>query len=118
MTVLRAARPAGSAGAPDELLVHNTEDDLGFNTEVTLATYTVPAGQSKRISRISVSGTDYAKFTVVLNTNPIEIKRTGPDRNLDFWLNLQLNAGDIIDVKVIHLVDGELADFEASIFGF
>jgi len=83
----------------------------------TILTFT--AASDTRLTRISVSGTDYAKFQIFLNTVLIETKRSGPDRSLDFIFNspLGLDAGNILDVKVTHYATGVLADFESTIYG-
>lgn len=83
----------------------------------TILTYT--AASDTRLTRISVSGTDYAKFQIFLNTVLIETKRSGPDRSLDFAFTapLGLVAGQILDVKVTHYAPGVLADFESTIYG-
>lgn len=83
----------------------------------TILTYTAAA--DARLTRISVSGTDYAKFQIFLNTVLLETKRSGPDRSLDFLFTapLGLDAGDILDVKVTHYAPTVLADFESTIYG-
>lgn len=87
------------------------------STLTTILTYTAPANQ--RITRISVSGTDYAKFQIFLNTVLIETRRSGPDRSLDFTFTAPLGmaSGNILDVKVTHYAPGVLADFESTIYG-
>lgn len=86
-------------------------------TLTTILTYT--AGAATRVTRISVSGTDYAKFQIFLNTVLIETKRSGPDRSLDFTFvaPLGLASGNVLDVKVTHYAPGVLADFESTIYG-
>jgi hypothetical protein len=83
----------------------------------TILTYTAVA--AARLTRISVSGTDYAKFQIFLNTVLIETKRSGPDRSLDFIFTapLGMDASDVLDVKVTHYATGVLADFESTIYG-
>jgi len=83
----------------------------------TILTYTAVAAM--RLTRISVSGTDYAKFQIFFNTVLIETKRTGPDRSLDFTFTAPLGmaASDILDVKVTHYAPTVLADFESTIYG-
>lgn len=87
------------------------------STLSTILTYT--AATAKRLVRIGVSGTDYAKFQLFLNTVLIETKRSGPDRSLDFAFTspLSLAIGDILDVKVTHYAPGVSADFESTIYG-
>lgn|SRR3990167_3954200 len=83
----------------------------------TILTYTAAA--ATRLTRISVSGTDYAKFQIFLDTVLIETKRSGPDRSLDFSFTspLGLDVGQILDVKVTHYAPGVLSDFESTIYG-
>ena len=89
-------------------------------TLTTILSKTADASFSN-ISIISVSGDDYAKFTLVVNGGTIDTRRTGPDRNLtfDFTSNpLSLTAGDVVDIKVEHFFTGDLLDFEASVYGY
>lgn len=83
----------------------------------TILTYTASA--ETRLTRISVSGTVYAKYQIFLNTVLIETKRSGPDRSMDFTFTipLGLDAGNILDVKVTHYGAGVVADYEATIYG-
>lgn len=87
------------------------------NTLTTILTYT--AVVTTRLTRIGVSGTDYAKFQIFLNTVLIETKRSGPDRSLDFIFTspFGLVIGDVLDVKVTHYAPSVLADFETTIYG-
>lgn len=73
------------------------------------------------IALISCSGDDYAKFYLTVNTVDIDVRRSGPDRNLqfDFKSNpVGLSSGDIVDIKVEHFNAGDLLDFEATIYGY
>ena len=87
------------------------------STLTTILTYTAPT--VKKISRIGVSGTDYAKFQLFLNTVLIETKRSGPSRSMDFVFDhpLSLAASDILDVKVTHYNTGLTSNFESTIYG-
>lgn len=86
-------------------------------TLTTILTYT--AVTAARVTRISVSGTNYAKYQIFLNAALIETKRSGPDRSLDFDFAspLGLDAGNILDVKVTHYGPGVLADYESTLYG-
>lgn len=86
-------------------------------TLTTIVTYTAPA--TMRVSRISVSGTLYAKYQLFFNTVLIETQRSGPERSLNFDFNLPLAmvASDILDVKVTHYQIANLGDFESTIYG-
>lgn len=83
----------------------------------TIVTHTAVA--ATKVTRISVSGTVYAKFQIFLNSVLVETKRSGPDRSLDFVFTapLGMDAGHILDIKVTHYGPGVLADFESTIYG-
>lgn len=83
----------------------------------TILTYTATA--ERRITRMSVSGTTYAKYQIFLDTVLVETKRSGPDRSLDFTFNsaFGMDVGQVLDVKVTHYGVGVLADFESTIYG-
>ena len=87
------------------------------NTLSTIVTYT--AATAKRVSKISVSGTEYAKFQLFKNSSLIETRRSGPERSIDFLFPIPFNvaSGDIIDVKVTHFAVSVLADFESTVYG-
>lgn len=120
--------------ADRNLFVHVAADDTGTSFVVaplagngitgvpastlsTIVTYTAVA--TTRITRIAVSGTDYAKFQLFLNASLIETRRSSPERSLDFPFDVPLGLapGDVLDVKVTHYATGVLADFEATIYG-
>ena len=100
-----------SALASDELVDH-PDSVLG-----TILTYTAPADQ--RVTRISASGTVYAKYQLFLDTVLIETRRATPHGNVefDFVAPLGVASGQILDVKVTHLATGILANFESTIYG-
>lgn len=113
-------RIAADNVAPPASVSALAADDVTSVTNGTLTTIlTYTAGADTRLTRISVSGTDYAKFQIFLNTVLIETKRSGPDRSLDFIFTapLGLSSGQILDVKVTHYAPGVLADFESTIYG-
>jgi len=95
-------------------------DNVPATTLTTILTKTADANFNN-ISIISVSGEDYAKFFLVLNTVILDIRRTGPDRNLSFDFTgspLALTTGDVVDIKVEHFNTGALLDFDATIYGY
>lgn len=106
------ALPAGV-----DTLATGSQSSIAANLLTTIVTYTAPA--DKAITKISVSGTEYAKFQLFKNTALIDTKRTGPDRSTEFvFINpLNMNSGDILDVKVTHFVTTNTIDAEASIYG-
>lgn len=117
MTVLQGTVGIGS-NAPNEVLAVGVLNSLGYNTVGTITTYNNTSGSKKRIHSIVASGTGYAVYTVVLNTVVIATKRSGPGRNVEFFLNLDINDTDIIDIKAQHFTDGDTQNYEASILGF
>jgi hypothetical protein len=87
------------------------------STLTTIVTYTAIA--ATQITRIGVSGTDYAKFQLFKNTVLIETKRMSPERSLDFIFTnpLDLATSDVLEVKVTQYATGVLADYESTIYG-
>lgn len=98
----------------DAVLNNGSESNVTVTTLTTIVTYTATADKS--ITRVSCSGTVYAKFYLVLNTTTIEILRSGPSRNIEFG-SLSIDTGDILDVKVEHFYTGQQEDFESTIYG-
>lgn len=91
------------------------------NVKTTILTQAYVAGTFENLAIISVSGDDYAKYYFTLNGTDIDIRRSGPDRNLQFDFTgapYELVTGDIIDIKVEHFVVGELYDFDATFYGY
>ena len=94
------------------------------NVAATVKTTIVSATFSptfNNVALVSVSGQDYAKYYLTLGGVDIDIRRTGPDRNLEFDFKsnpLGLSSGDTIDIKVEHFFTGDLLDFEATIYGY
>lgn len=113
-------RVAGDDVAPPARVSALASDDVtGVPDGVLTTILTFTAATATRLTRISVSGTDYAKFQIFLNTVLIETKRSGPDRSLDFHFTapLGMDASDILDVKVTHYAPTVLADFESTVYG-
>lgn len=96
---------------------------VGSSTNVPASTLTtivtLTAATNLKLSRVGVSGTDYAKFQLFKNAVLIETKRTSPERSLDFIFSspLVLLSGDVLDVKVTQYATGVLADYESTIYG-
>jgi hypothetical protein len=75
----------------------------------------------ENLTQVSVSGEDYAKFFITLNGSDIDIRRSGPDRNVEFNYTgapYKLSLGDVVDIKVEHFNTGSLVDFDATIYGY
>jgi hypothetical protein len=94
------------------------QSSVPASTITTLATMT--ANGSRYVTRVSVSGQEYAKYTLHINTILKETWRSGPDRSIIFeWGNpLGLESGDVLDVKVEHFVTGQTPDFAATVYGY
>jgi len=93
---------------------------VGENTRMTILTKFAD-DDFMNMSIVSVSGADYAKYFLVINTKDLDIRRSGPDRNLQFDFTgapIALNYGDIVDVQVEHFVPGQFLDFEATLYGY
>lgn len=98
-------------------LAADSETNVPSGTPTTLLTFTAAA--ATKVTRIAVSGTDYAKFEILIDTMLVETKRTGPDRSLDFTFTapLGLAVGQVLDIRVTHYATGVLADFESTLYG-
>ena len=85
--------------------------------ETTISTYTALGDET--IGDIVMGGTSFARFNVYINTVLQFVLRSGPSRqcNLALQRPLQLIAGDIVDIKVIHYNLDAPDDFEATILG-
>ncbi|MHA2066716.1 MAG: hypothetical protein ACXABY_20280 [Candidatus Thorarchaeota archaeon] len=98
-----------------------TVSNVADNTKTTILTQAYVAGSFENLVIVSVSGEDYAKFFLTVNGSDIDIRRTGPDRNLTFDFTgapFALTTGDVVDVKVEHFNVGSLVDFEATVYGY
>jgi hypothetical protein len=94
---------------------------IAVSTKTTIATKSFVLAAFENLVKVSVSGEGYAKFYLTLNTVDIDIRRTGPDRNLVFDFSgspLSLTIGDVIDIKVEHFDTGSTLDFDATIYGY
>ena len=93
--------------------------NIADNTKTTIVTQSYVLGTLENISIVSVSGDDYAKYFLTVNNVDIDIRRTGPDRNLQFDFTgspLALSIGDVVDIKVEHYSVGSNLDFDATIY--
>jgi hypothetical protein len=91
------------------------------NTKTTILTQAYVAGTFENLTQVSVSGEDYAKFFITLNGTDIDIRRSGPDRNVEFNYTgapYKLAPLDVVDIKVTHFNTGDLVDFDATIYGY
>lgn len=83
----------------------------------TITSYTATANTA--ICKVSCSGSDYGQFRLLKNSTLIDVRRTGPSRNVDFVFEcpLALVATDLLEVKVIHQDGSVTPDFDATIYG-
>lgn len=102
---------------PVGVLVVGAAVNVPANVLTTIATLTAAAVTN--VTRIGVSGADYGKFQLFLNTVLIETRRTSPERSTDFLFSgpLALAISDVLEVKVTQYATGVLSDFEATIYG-
>lgn len=79
---------------------------------------TLNASQKHKITRISCSGCDYAKFQLFIDSTLVETRRSGPQRNADFIFHspLIINSSQIVDIKVTHFFLGDQLNFEATLY--
>ena len=117
MTVLLSAFSEGVSGVPNQVLDYSAITEVPSDALTTIATYT--AGTTKRIHSIILSGSMYAKFYIIVNGATIVTVRTGPERNLDYYLNITLNAGQVLETKVWYTFPG-VGDalFNSTILGY
>ena len=109
--------PVTAGLSPVGILSFNAITGVVNSIETTIDTYTALGDET--IGDIVMGGTSYARFNIYLNTVLSFVVRSGPSRqaNLALQRPLQLVAGDIIDVKVIHYNLGWTDDFESTILG-
>lgn len=96
-------------------------NSVATNNLTNLVSYTVPGGKRAILEKISVSGENIAKFSVLINTTAIDTRRTffgNLNTFFDFSspdnFGMELNSGDVIQVTVIHQRP-DLASFEGRI---
>lgn len=105
-----AINPDGSINVTVEHLVNSVISIFAQVSSVpssvltTIVSYTAVAGD--KLKRGVVSGSNIASYDLLLNGSTIDRKRTyfGADLNSDFFFDegLDLSAGDVIMIKVIH----------------
>jgi hypothetical protein len=111
--------PVSAGLLPVNILKFGSITGVSVTTETTIFTHTFTGDQT--VGDIVVSGTDYARFNVYINTVLQFVIRSGPARqaNLFFQRPLNFTTSDVLDVKVIFYdsaADGD-ADFEATLLG-
>lgn len=92
------------------------------NTSSTIESYTVPPGQTANLQRVMASGTNIARFDILVNSSIVATKRTyfGGALNVSFEFTgfsgggVPLAAGDIVSIKAISTRPTP-TDFEGTI---
>lgn len=107
--------PVSAGLLPVDIASFSAITGVADSIETTIDTYVLVGDET--IGDIVIGGTDYARFNIYINTVLQFVLRSGPARqcNLSLQRPLQLLAGDVIDVKVIHFNIGVSADFESTI---
>lgn len=101
---------------------YNEITAVASGVDALVTTYTVPPGKAAYLSRIEYSGTNIAIYTVNINSQPQDKKRTNYAVSLNdstiFNSNgntgIPLVAGDEVDLVVRH-VNNSAGDFNARI---
>jgi len=109
--------PVTAGLSPVGILALGAITGIANTLETTILSYTALGDET--VGDIVMGGTSYARYNIYLNTALVFVLRSGPTRqcNLALQRPLQLAAGDIIDVKVIHYNLTWTDDFEATILG-
>lgn len=100
----------------------NSISSVTSGSLTTILSYTVPVATTDFLGKVEVSGTNIAQFEVYINTVLDARQRTyfGGELNAFFDYafgtenGYKLNAGDLVEIKVIHSRP-TLGDFEARI---
>jgi hypothetical protein len=94
---------------------------LAASTKTVIVSDVYLAGTITTVPLVSVSGTGYAKYFFQINGSDIDIRRSGPDLNLDFNFTgapFSLTPGDVVSVAVEHFNGPGTDDFEATLYGY
>ncbi len=72
------------------------------------------------ITNIICSGTVYAEFQLYIDNVKTAVKRSSPERNIEFVFpkNLYMEEGGNLKIKVIHYRADQLPRFECAVFGY
>lgn len=107
-----------TAPASANLLNYSEVSSLAKNTEATLLQYTVPVGQTLKLSQIDVSGDNVAVYKVEVDGSTKDTKRTWWTRfNESFEFGeFEISESINVTVKVIHY-SNDVGDFNAKILG-
>lgn len=105
---VNVVNPGGGTSKPTKN-TYNTAAAVATGTLTTVTTYTVPAGKTAILEKITASGDNVARFHAQLNGTDIDVQRTyfggGFNVNFDFvssGIGQTLNAGDVVRIQVLH----------------
>lgn len=109
--------PVSAGLLPVDIIKQSSITGVANSIETTVLTHTFLGDQT--VGDIQVSGTEYARYTVYINTVKSFVIRSGPSRQANLFLQRPLNfaVGDIVDVKAIHYFTGVTADFDVTLLG-
>ena len=97
--------------------IHN-DTTISSGVETPVITYTVPPGKKFILDGGSSGGPTDAIYKLYINSNVLEVKQNNwCERDIVFGVKYNLQAGDIIEISVIHNSSSSWV-FNASIFGF
>lgn len=107
--ITQTSLPPSAANAPNTVSIYNEITNIASGASTVIVSYTVPVGSTATLEKIVLSGENIAAYTLTINTNVIDKRRTyfGGALNTDFDLlslgkGQQLVAGDVVSVTVLH----------------
>lgn len=89
------------------------------NNLTTIISYTVPVASELTLAMIEVGGDNIAEYSVIIDGNKEDVKRSYFGGELDktfYFQNTKIQAGKVIEVKVEHYRP-DVGAFEAKIIG-
>ena len=107
---------SGVVATPSIVLGKASDPSVADSTKTTILTIT--ATVETYVTKIVVSGHDYAKWFLTLDTVDQNIKRNEYTGEWDFSSPWKLTAGQVLDIKVEHFLIGETLGFEATTWGY
>ena len=117
---------AALGGSPtvDTVQIYDEATSVAKSTPATVVQYTVPTGRTMYLRFASASGTNYAKFKLLVDGAPVRTLRSHDGTlNVLFVFDddqnkggIKLNAGQVVSIEVLHNRDW-VGDFEGDIYG-
>lgn len=101
-----SAIPVTITGAPGTSINDfNEVTSVASGVLTTINTYTVPGGTTSFLKRIAVSGTNIARYEVLIDGNLVDRAYTNFGTQLNAYFDLddtELTAGQVVLVRVLH----------------